>query len=116
VVAANIIDPRATRPVAPFSSSARRAANFASAKRRKISPRTGWEYCAAVSPLFARNSSAAAQRRFSSAAVAVSFEAGAIQRMCTDDTSTCQLVPSNGDAISLPGPQVSHPATLGVSQ
>ena len=45
-----------------FSGCAKRA----SAKRRKMRPRTGAEYCAALSPELARNWSAASQRRFSS--------------------------------------------------
>src|SRR3972149_826873 len=55
-----------------FSSWARRLAKRASAKRRKIRPRTGPEYSPALSPEFARNWSAAAQRRFSSVWLAVS--------------------------------------------
>ena len=54
-----------------FSSSARRLANRASAKRRKMRPKTGVEYCAAVSPELARSWSAASQRRFSSVLVAL---------------------------------------------
>lgn len=46
-----------------------------------MSPSTGCEYCAAVSPLFARSSSAALHRRAPSVAVAVSFSGGAIQRI-----------------------------------
>src|SRR6266853_1410250 len=69
---------RAEPPV--FSSSARRLAKRASAKRRKISPRTGVEYCPAFSPEFARNWSAASQRRFSRVWLAVSFSDGATQR------------------------------------
>lgn len=43
-----------------------------------MSPSTGCEYCADVSPLFARSASAPSQRRFSGVAVAASFEGGAI--------------------------------------
>ncbi|OGA16943.1 MAG: hypothetical protein A3I63_03415 [Betaproteobacteria bacterium RIFCSPLOWO2_02_FULL_66_14] len=50
-----------------FSSSARRLAKRASAKRRKMRPRTGPEYSPALSPELARNWSAAAQRRCSKA-------------------------------------------------
>src|SRR5450759_301342 len=78
---------RADAPV--FSSAARRLAKRASAKRRKIRPRTGVEYCAALSPEFARNWSAAAHRRFSSVSFAVSFSVGATQRIGV-------LLPTNG--------------------
>src|SRR5450830_620708 len=64
-----------------FASWARRCAKRASAKRRKIRPRTGAEYCAALSPEFARNWSAAAHRRFSNVSFAVSFSVGATQRI-----------------------------------
>jgi hypothetical protein len=56
-------------------------AKRASAKRRKVRPRTGVEYCPAFSPEFARNWSAAAHKRFSSVSLAVSFSDGATQRM-----------------------------------
>src|SRR6267143_47537 len=70
---------RADAPV--FSSCARRLAKRASAKRRKMRPRTGPEYSPALRPELARNWSAAAQRRFSSAWLASSFSVGATQRM-----------------------------------
>jgi hypothetical protein len=70
------------RPLEPaFSNSARRLAKRASAKRRKINPRTGVEYCAAVRPELARSWSAASQSRFSRVFVAVSFSDGAIHCM-----------------------------------
>src|SRR5437773_8263000 len=81
---------RADDPV--FSSSARRLAKRASAKRRKISPRTGVEYCPAFRPEFARNWSAAAQRRFSSVWLAVSFSVGATQRMLPPNARLSALV------------------------
>src|SRR6266702_7705355 len=81
--------PRRAEPPA-FSSSARRLAKRASAKRRKMRPRTGVEYCPAFSPEFARNWSAAAHRRFSSVSLAVSFSDGATQRM-TPSESGCVL-------------------------
>ena len=49
-------------------SLSRAASNFASAKRRKISPRTGVPYSDALRPEFARSSSAASQSRRSSSA------------------------------------------------
>src|SRR6266704_4358734 len=82
---------RADDPV--FSSSARRLAKRASAKRRKMSPRTGVEYWPAFSPELARNWSAAAQRRFSSVWLAVSFSVGATQRMLPPKLDSCSLDP-----------------------
>lgn len=52
---------------ADFSSFLRCCAKRASAKRRKMRPRTGVEYWPAFRPELARNWSAAAQRRFSRA-------------------------------------------------
>src|SRR5436190_23987284 len=64
-----------------FSNLASWAANRTSAKRRKMRPRTGAEYSWDLRPELARNWSAASQRRFSSAALSVSFSDGAIQIM-----------------------------------
>src|SRR5437867_9006406 len=67
------------------SNWARRLANRASANRRKISPRTGVEYCPDVNPELARSWSAASHSRFSSVLVAESFSDGAIHCMATEE-------------------------------
>src|SRR5229473_810132 len=79
VIRSGVVQAQPRRDVATvFSNLARCAAKRTSAKRRKISPRTGCEYWAAVRPELARNWSAALQRRFSSVPLAVSFSDGAI--------------------------------------
>jgi hypothetical protein len=80
VIARGVIDTgspaagRSLRELGPASP------NLTAANRKKIKPKTGGLYSLDLSPLFARSSSAASQRRFSRVAVPVSFEVGAIQR------------------------------------